>query len=131
MCTNVFYDNYEYHDHTVITVTCLNCMEEISHSNIMVLLVSCVCVSGAAANEGVLANFFNSLLSKKTGSPGSPGTGAAGAGSPGSVKKTGMASSGLALWLLSGLTASCCLWAMLLSGGLPLEPEREGLLGRS
>uniref|UniRef100_A0A6Q2YX14 Dynein light intermediate chain n=1 Tax=Esox lucius TaxID=8010 RepID=A0A6Q2YX14_ESOLU len=40
-----------------------------------------------AANEGVLANFFNSLLSKKTGAPGSPG--AAGAGSPGSVKKTG------------------------------------------
>ncbi|XP_078256838.1 cytoplasmic dynein 1 light intermediate chain 2 isoform X1 [Rhinoraja longicauda] len=29
----------------------------------------------AAANEGVLANFFNSLLSKKTGSPGSPGAG--------------------------------------------------------
>uniref|UniRef100_A0A8C8C057 Dynein light intermediate chain n=1 Tax=Oncorhynchus tshawytscha TaxID=74940 RepID=A0A8C8C057_ONCTS len=46
-------------------------------------------MKGAAANEGVLANFFNSLLSKKTGSPGSPGTGAAGAGSPGSVKKTG------------------------------------------
>ncbi|XP_045065953.1 cytoplasmic dynein 1 light intermediate chain 2 isoform X2 [Coregonus clupeaformis] len=45
-------------------------------------------MKGAAANEGVLANFFNSLLSKKTGSPGSPGTGAAGAGSPGSVKKT-------------------------------------------
>uniref|UniRef100_A0AAY5KFW0 Dynein light intermediate chain n=1 Tax=Esox lucius TaxID=8010 RepID=A0AAY5KFW0_ESOLU len=44
-------------------------------------------MKGAAANEGVLANFFNSLLSKKTGAPGSPG--AAGAGSPGSVKKTG------------------------------------------
>uniref|UniRef100_A0A8C6S8Y5 Dynein light intermediate chain n=1 Tax=Neogobius melanostomus TaxID=47308 RepID=A0A8C6S8Y5_9GOBI len=27
-----------------------------------------------AANEGVLANFFNSLLSKKTGAPGSPGS---------------------------------------------------------
>lgn len=26
-----------------------------------------------AASEGVLASFFNSLLSKKTGSPGSPG----------------------------------------------------------
>ncbi|CAL8362251.1 cytoplasmic dynein 1 light intermediate chain 2 isoform X1 [Gadus morhua] len=46
---------------------------------------------GAAANEGVLANFFNSLLSKKTGSPGSPGGGApaAGAGVQGSAKKTG------------------------------------------
>uniref|UniRef100_A0A667XBF8 Dynein light intermediate chain n=1 Tax=Myripristis murdjan TaxID=586833 RepID=A0A667XBF8_9TELE len=42
-----------------------------------------------AANEGVLANFFNSLLSKKTGSPGSPGTGAVGAGVQGSAKKTG------------------------------------------
>ena len=28
-----------------------------------------------AASEGVLASFFNSLLSKKTGSPGSPGAG--------------------------------------------------------
>uniref|UniRef100_A0A8C1XLG2 Dynein light intermediate chain n=1 Tax=Cyprinus carpio TaxID=7962 RepID=A0A8C1XLG2_CYPCA len=46
---------------------------------------------GAAANEGVLANFFNSLLSKKTGAPGSPGTpgAAAGAGVQGSAKKTG------------------------------------------
>lgn len=68
------------------------------------MLVSCVCVSGAAANEGVLANFFNSLLSKKTGSPGSPGTGAAGAGSPGSVKKTGTASSGLALQGVTGFS---------------------------
>ncbi|XP_026883445.2 cytoplasmic dynein 1 light intermediate chain 2 isoform X2 [Electrophorus electricus] len=40
-----------------------------------------------AANEGVLANFFNSLLSKKTGAPGSPGS--AGTGVPGSTKKTG------------------------------------------
>uniref|UniRef100_A0A667X0T1 Dynein light intermediate chain n=1 Tax=Myripristis murdjan TaxID=586833 RepID=A0A667X0T1_9TELE len=46
-------------------------------------------MKGAAANEGVLANFFNSLLSKKTGSPGSPGTGAVGAGVQGSAKKTG------------------------------------------
>ncbi|KAL1007082.1 hypothetical protein UPYG_G00081650 [Umbra pygmaea] len=46
-------------------------------------------MKGAAANEGVLANFFNSLLSKKTGAPGSPGTAAGGAGSPGAVKKTG------------------------------------------
>ncbi|XP_020794482.2 cytoplasmic dynein 1 light intermediate chain 2 isoform X2 [Boleophthalmus pectinirostris] len=41
-----------------------------------------------AANEGVLANFFNSLLSKKTGAPGSPGT-PVGAGVQGSAKKTG------------------------------------------
>lgn len=34
-----------------------------------------------ATSEGVLANFFNSLLSKKTGSPGGPGVGG---GSPGS-----------------------------------------------
>ncbi|XP_026883446.2 cytoplasmic dynein 1 light intermediate chain 2 isoform X3 [Electrophorus electricus] len=43
-------------------------------------------MKGAAANEGVLANFFNSLLSKKTGAPGSPGS--AGTGVPGSTKKT-------------------------------------------
>ncbi|KAG7468560.1 hypothetical protein MATL_G00144250 [Megalops atlanticus] len=49
-------------------------------------------MKGAAANEGVLANFFNSLLSKKTGSPGSPsagGGGAGGAGVQGSAKKAG------------------------------------------
>lgn len=46
--------------------------------------------SAGAANEGVLANFFNSLLSKKTGSPGSPGSGAVGAGVQGSAKKTGI-----------------------------------------
>ncbi|KAG7263138.1 hypothetical protein CRUP_038447 [Coryphaenoides rupestris] len=48
-------------------------------------------INRAAANEGVLANFFNSLLSKKTGSPGSPGGGAAAAGPgvQGSAKKTG------------------------------------------
>ncbi|KAM4630672.1 cytoplasmic dynein 1 light intermediate chain 2 isoform 2-T2 [Polymixia lowei] len=47
-------------------------------------------MKGAAANEGVLANFFNSLLSKKTGAPGSPGTGtgAVGTGVQGSAKKT-------------------------------------------
>lgn len=45
-----------------------------------------------AANEGVLANFFNSLLSKKTGTPGSPGTGAVGPGVQGSAKKTGITS---------------------------------------
>lgn len=49
-------------------------------------------MKAGAANEGVLANFFNSLLSKKTGapgSPGSPGAGAVGAGVQGSAKKTG------------------------------------------
>uniref|UniRef100_A0AAX7TD79 Dynein light intermediate chain n=1 Tax=Astatotilapia calliptera TaxID=8154 RepID=A0AAX7TD79_ASTCA len=45
--------------------------------------------TAGAANEGVLANFFNSLLSKKTGAPGSPGAGAVGAGVQGSAKKTG------------------------------------------
>uniref|UniRef100_H2V4P8 Dynein light intermediate chain n=1 Tax=Takifugu rubripes TaxID=31033 RepID=H2V4P8_TAKRU len=45
-------------------------------------------IKAGAANEGVLANFFNSLLSKKTGSPGSPGSGAVGAGVQGSAKKT-------------------------------------------
>ncbi|XP_031702030.1 cytoplasmic dynein 1 light intermediate chain 2 isoform X2 [Anarrhichthys ocellatus] len=48
-------------------------------------------MKAGAANEGVLANFFNSLLSKKTGapgSPGSPGSGAVGAGVQGSAKKT-------------------------------------------
>ncbi|KTG38416.1 hypothetical protein cypCar_00021166 [Cyprinus carpio] len=47
-------------------------------------------MKGAAANEGVLANFFNSLLSKKTGVPGSPGTpgAATGTGVQGSAKKT-------------------------------------------
>lgn len=29
---------------------------------------------GAPSGEGVLANFFNSLLHKKSGSPGGPGT---------------------------------------------------------
>ncbi|XP_073515265.1 cytoplasmic dynein 1 light intermediate chain 2 isoform X1 [Phyllobates terribilis] len=43
-------------------------------------------IKNAAASEGVLASFFNSLLSKKTGSPGSPG----GPGSaPNSGKKAG------------------------------------------
>uniref|UniRef100_A0A3P8UGX2 Dynein light intermediate chain n=1 Tax=Cynoglossus semilaevis TaxID=244447 RepID=A0A3P8UGX2_CYNSE len=46
-------------------------------------------MKAGAANEGVLASFFNSLLSKKTGSPGSPGSGAVGAGVQGSAKKTG------------------------------------------
>ncbi|KAG7482325.1 hypothetical protein JOB18_018766 [Solea senegalensis] len=52
-------------------------------------------MKAGAANEGVLANFFNSLLSKKTGSPGSPGSGAVGAGVQGSAKKTGKKNSRL------------------------------------
>ena len=38
---------------------------------------------GTATSEGVLANFFNSLLSKKTGQPGSMPPGVGGGGSPG------------------------------------------------
>lgn len=56
-----------------------------------------VCPAAGAANEGVLANFFNSLLSKKTGAPGSPGSGAVGAGVQGSAKKTGTTSFSAAL----------------------------------
>ncbi|KAK7816856.1 hypothetical protein U0070_021653 [Myodes glareolus] len=54
-------------------------------------------MKAGATSEGVLANFFNSLLSKKTGSPGGPGVGGspgggATGGSPGlppSAKKSG------------------------------------------
>ncbi|KAK2515942.1 Dync1li1 [Columba guinea] len=56
-------------------------------------------MKAGATSEGVLANFFNSLLSKKTGSPGGPGgvggspggggTGGAGSNLPPSVKKSG------------------------------------------
>ncbi|ELK17950.1 Cytoplasmic dynein 1 light intermediate chain 1 [Pteropus alecto] len=51
-------------------------------------------MKAGATSEGVLANFFNSLLSKKTGSPGGPGSpgGGAGGGSSGlppSAKKSG------------------------------------------
>nr|XP_058901974.1 cytoplasmic dynein 1 light intermediate chain 2 isoform X2 [Kogia breviceps] len=42
-------------------------------------------IKNNAASEGVLASFFNSLLSKKTGSPGSPGAG----GVQGTAKKSG------------------------------------------
>ena len=60
---------------------------------------SCLLVAGATS-EGVLANFFNSLLSKKTGSPGGPGgvggspgggsAGGTGSNLPPSAKKSGM-----------------------------------------
>lgn len=56
------------------------------------MVVSTVSPAAGPANEGVLANFFNSLLSKKTGAPGSPGSGAVGAGVQGSAKKTGTSS---------------------------------------
>ncbi|XP_044535892.1 cytoplasmic dynein 1 light intermediate chain 1 isoform X2 [Gracilinanus agilis] len=55
-------------------------------------------MKAGATSEGVLANFFNSLLSKKTGSPGGPGVGSSspgggggsGGGSlPSSAKKSG------------------------------------------
>ncbi|KAM6450805.1 cytoplasmic dynein 1 light intermediate chain 1 isoform 1-T1 [Liasis olivaceus] len=42
-------------------------------------------MKAGATSEGVLANFFNSLLSKKTGSPGGPSS----VGSPGGVGGTG------------------------------------------
>ncbi|XP_054245877.1 cytoplasmic dynein 1 light intermediate chain 2 isoform X1 [Indicator indicator] len=42
-------------------------------------------IKNNAASEGVLATFFNSLLSKKTGSPGSPGAG----GVQSTAKKSG------------------------------------------
>lgn len=42
---------------------------------------------GGPGGEGVLANFFNSLLSKKANVPGSPGGGGGGgAGAPGSPR---------------------------------------------
>ncbi|KAI1885653.1 hypothetical protein AGOR_G00206040 [Albula goreensis] len=47
-------------------------------------------MKGGQTSEGVLANFFNSLLSKKTGSPGPGGSPAGGGGNtPGTVKKSG------------------------------------------
>uniref|UniRef100_A0A2D4I067 Uncharacterized protein n=1 Tax=Micrurus lemniscatus lemniscatus TaxID=129467 RepID=A0A2D4I067_MICLE len=46
--------------------------------------------SAGTTSEGVLANFFNSLLSKKTGAPGGPSN----IGSPGGVGGTGSGSNG-------------------------------------
>uniref|UniRef100_A0A8C9W7L7 Dynein light intermediate chain n=1 Tax=Scleropages formosus TaxID=113540 RepID=A0A8C9W7L7_SCLFO len=47
-------------------------------------------VKGGQTSEGVLANFFNSLLSKKTGSPGPAGSTPGGGGAtPGTAKKSG------------------------------------------
>ncbi|XP_078526110.1 cytoplasmic dynein 1 light intermediate chain 2 isoform X1 [Lissotriton helveticus] len=46
-------------------------------------------IKNAAASEGVLASFFNSLLSKKTGSPGSPGAGTVAGGVQNTAKKSG------------------------------------------
>ncbi|XP_031432520.1 cytoplasmic dynein 1 light intermediate chain 1 isoform X2 [Clupea harengus] len=44
--------------------------------------------SGGQTSEGVLANFFNSLLSKKSGAPG-PGGNSTGSSTPGTVRKSG------------------------------------------
>lgn len=45
--------------------------------------------ASGASGEGVLANFFNSLLNKKTGSPGSPASlGSPGSGQTGSPRST-------------------------------------------
>lgn len=46
--------------------------------------------SAGATSEGVLANFFNSLLSKKTGASGGPSN----IGSPGGIGGTGSGSNG-------------------------------------
>ncbi|MGH0172367.1 UNVERIFIED_CONTAM: hypothetical protein FKN15_066721 [Acipenser sinensis] len=50
-------------------------------------------MKAGTTSEGVLANFFNSLLSKKTGSPGSGGSAPGGGGGnlSGSAKKSGLA----------------------------------------
>ncbi|XP_062385010.1 cytoplasmic dynein 1 light intermediate chain 1 isoform X2 [Sardina pilchardus] len=45
--------------------------------------------SGGQTSEGVLANFFNSLLTKKAGSPGPGGQPATGSSTPGTVRKSG------------------------------------------
>ena len=41
---------------------------------------------GGPGGEGVLADFFNSLLSKKANTPGSPGGGGGNGGAPGSPR---------------------------------------------
>ena len=41
---------------------------------------------GGSTSEGVLANFFNSLLSKKPASPGAPGAPTPGGGTPPNAK---------------------------------------------
>lgn len=46
-------------------------------------------VVGGQTSEGVLANFFNSLLTKKAGSPGPGGQPATGSSTPGTVRKSG------------------------------------------
>ncbi|XP_036371891.1 cytoplasmic dynein 1 light intermediate chain 1 isoform X1 [Megalops cyprinoides] len=47
-------------------------------------------MKGGQTSEGVLANFFNSLLTKKAGSPGPGGSPAGGGGNtPGTVRKSG------------------------------------------
>lgn len=46
-------------------------------------------VTGGQTSEGVLANFFNSLLTKKAGSPGPGQPAGGGSNTPGTVRKSG------------------------------------------
>uniref|UniRef100_A0AAY4B4X6 Dynein light intermediate chain n=1 Tax=Denticeps clupeoides TaxID=299321 RepID=A0AAY4B4X6_9TELE len=46
-------------------------------------------MKGGQTSEGVLANFFNSLLTKKAGSPSPAGQPATGSSTPGTVRKSG------------------------------------------
>ncbi|XP_012689915.2 cytoplasmic dynein 1 light intermediate chain 1 isoform X1 [Clupea harengus] len=46
-------------------------------------------MKGGQTSEGVLANFFNSLLTKKAGAPGPGGQPATGSSTPGTVRKSG------------------------------------------
>lgn len=59
-----------------------------------------LCPLDNAASEGVLASFFNSLLSKKTGSPGSP--------SAGGVQSTAKKSGTEAPQSFQSLNEQCC-----------------------
>ncbi len=58
----------------------------------MVVLMSFL-VAGGQTSEGVLANFFNSLLTKKAGSPGPGSQPGGGSNTPGTVRKSGEESS--------------------------------------
>lgn len=70
-----------------------------------------------AASEGVLASFFNSLLSKKTGSPGSPGAG----GVQSTAKKSGTERP----WRLTSLLVEGC-WRWELDGRV-ISPDLQTL----
>uniref|UniRef100_A0A8D0CC08 Dynein light intermediate chain n=1 Tax=Scleropages formosus TaxID=113540 RepID=A0A8D0CC08_SCLFO len=65
-------------------------------------------VKGGQTSEGVLANFFNSLLSKKTGSPGPAGSTPGGGGAtPGTAKKSGCYRTPYLPFLGDSLFATC------------------------